>query len=75
MNASLSITKVVVVGNADIRSMVINYLGAKDFAMCGTASGDELDQALAEQPADMLIVDLNLPLKDGYLDSEPPRVF
>lgn len=60
-------TRVIVVDDdPGVREMVIDYLGAQDFAVRGASSGAELDQALAEQAADLLVVDLNLPAEDGF---------
>lgn len=46
--------------------MVADYLGGQGFSVCGVASGAALDRALADRPADLLIIDLNLPSEDGF---------
>lgn len=50
----------------DLREMVSDYLTGQGFSVCGVASGAALDAALAERPADLLIIDLNLPSEDGF---------
>lgn len=46
--------------------MVSDYLVGQGFSVCGVASGAALDAALSERPADLLIIDLNLPAEDGF---------
>ncbi len=46
--------------------MVSDYLAGQGFSVCGVASGAALDAALSERPADLLIIDLNLPAEDGF---------
>lgn len=50
----------------DLREMVADYLGGQGFSVCGVANGAALDRALADRPADLLIIDLNLPSEDGF---------
>lgn len=56
---------IIVEDEEDIREMIADYLGMQHFDVRVAASGAELDVALAERPADLLIVDLNLPAEDG----------
>jgi len=60
------ISIIVVDDDAGLREMVVEYLGGQGFFMRGAASGAELDRTLADRPADLLIVDLNLPAEDGF---------
>ncbi|WP_257946245.1 response regulator [Shinella sp. CPCC 101442] len=50
----------------DLREMVSDYLAGQGFSVRGVASGAALDAALCERPADLLIIDLNLPAEDGF---------
>lgn len=61
-----TIRLVVVDDDVGLREMVSEYLVGQGFAVRGVAGGVELDRALADQPADLLIVDLNLPSEDGF---------
>jgi CheY-like chemotaxis protein len=57
---------VVVDDEAELRAMVAEYLGRYGFAVCIAASGSELDACLAENPADLLLLDVNMPDEDGF---------
>lgn len=46
--------------------MVCDYLAGQGFSVCGVGSGVALDAALSERPADLLIIDLNMPAEDGF---------
>lgn len=59
--------RIIVIDDEDeIREMIADYLGAQHFDVRSVASRAELDVALAERPADLLIVDLHLPGDDGF---------
>lgn len=57
---------IVVDDDANLCEMLVDYLGGQGFGMRSAGNGSELDLALADQPADLLIVDLNLPDEDGF---------
>ena len=46
--------------------MVCDYLAGQGFSVRGVGSGAALDIALSERPADLLIIDLNMPAEDGF---------
>jgi two-component system phosphate regulon response regulator OmpR len=56
---------IVVDDEPDIREMLAEYLGQQGFDARAAADGVELDQRLAERPARLLVLDLNLPGEDG----------
>ena len=49
----------------ELREMLIEYLARNGFDMRGAADGRELDERLAERPADLLLLDVNMPGEDG----------
>lgn len=57
---------VIVDDDFHLQEMVTDYLGGQGFSVRGASNGGELDQVLSQQPADLLIVDLNLPVEDGF---------
>ncbi|MHA1569194.1 MAG: response regulator [Alphaproteobacteria bacterium] len=56
---------VVVEDDPDIRGMVTDYLDSQRFAVTGAGDGPAMRRALAEAPADLVILDLNLPGESG----------
>jgi DNA-binding response OmpR family regulator len=56
---------VIVDDEAELRAMVAEYLSRHRFVVRGAASGAELDILLAARPADLLILDVNIPGEDG----------
>lgn len=57
---------VVVEDEASLRADLVEYLTACGHGVVGCADGIALDVALARQPADILILDVNLPGEDGF---------
>lgn len=56
---------VVVDDELDLSELVADYLGRQGFVVRTAAGGRELDACLAEQPADLLVLDVNMPFEDG----------
>ncbi|MCA1909895.1 MAG: response regulator transcription factor [Magnetospirillum sp.] len=56
----------VVEDEASLRADVVEYLTACGHAVVGCEDGVALDRALAERPADLVILDINLPGEDGF---------
>jgi DNA-binding response OmpR family regulator len=56
---------IVIDDEAELRAMVAEYLTGQGFAVRLAAGGAELDAHLAERPADLLILDVNMPGEDG----------
>lgn len=48
-----------------LRDELVDYLSSPDWHVRGVSSGRELDVAMTETPADVLVLDLNLPQEDG----------
>ncbi|WP_296816526.1 response regulator [Brevundimonas sp.] len=48
-----------------IRDLLIDYLARQGFDARGAADGREMDQALARDPADVVVLDLMMPGEDG----------
>lgn len=57
---------VVVEDEASLRADLVEYLSACGHAVAGCGDGLELDAALADRPADIVILDVNLPGEDGF---------
>lgn len=57
---------VVVEDEASLRADLVEYLTACGHGVVGCSDGIELDVALTRQPADILILDVNLPGEDGF---------
>lgn len=57
---------IVVEDEASLRADLVEYLSACGHAVAGCADGIALDVALARQPADIIILDVNLPGEDGF---------
>lgn len=49
----------------ELREMLTEYLARHGFDVRGAAGGHELDEMLAERPADLLLLDVNMPGEDG----------
>ena len=56
---------VLVEDNEALREELENYLSDEGFDVRGVDSGENLNQALLERPADILILDLNMAEEDG----------
>ena len=60
-------TRIVVVDDEpDLRLLLEDYLGAQGLAVRTAGSGAELDALLRAEPADLLILDVNMPNEDGF---------
>ncbi len=49
----------------DVRAVLVDYLKANDLRITATASGKEMLAVLADEPVDVLLLDLRLPGEDG----------
>jgi DNA-binding response OmpR family regulator len=56
----------VVEDESSLRADLVEYLGACGHSVVGCGDGIALDIALATQPADIIILDVNLPGEDGF---------
>jgi two-component system, OmpR family, phosphate regulon response regulator OmpR len=56
---------IVVDDEPEIRSMLVDYLGHAGFSVRGAENGAALRRILAEQPADLVLLDINMPGEDG----------
>ena len=56
---------IIVEDNVAVREALCEHLGAEGFEVRGVSDGDSLTTAMAQRPADALVLDLNLPLEDG----------
>lgn len=56
----------VVEDEASLRADVVEYLSACGHVVIGCEDGRALDRLLAERPADLIILDINLPGEDGF---------
>jgi DNA-binding response OmpR family regulator len=56
---------IVVEDNEMLREELVLFLSEEGFDVRGVDTGDELSRAIRERPADILILDLNLPGEDG----------
>jgi len=57
---------VVVDDEASLREMLADYLGKHGFDVALAADGRALDACLAERPADLILLDVNIPGEDGF---------
>jgi DNA-binding response OmpR family regulator len=57
---------IVVDDEASLREMLADYLGKHGFAVAVAADGRALDSRLAEGPADLILLDVNMPGEDGF---------
>lgn len=56
---------IVVDDEPELRETVVEYLASQGFISRGVGGGRELDAAHAEEPADLLLIDVHLPQEDG----------
>ena len=64
---STSGPRVIVVDDEDsVRETVVEYLSSQGFAARGAEGGRALDEALAREPADLLLIDVSMPKEDGF---------
>ncbi|RZI55434.1 MAG: response regulator, partial [Zymomonas sp.] len=56
---------IVVEDNEILREEMLLFLSEDGFDVRGVYSGEGLNKAIEERPADLLILDLNLPGEDG----------
>jgi DNA-binding response OmpR family regulator len=56
---------IVVEDNLTLQEELVLFLSEDGFDVRGVGAGEELNQALQARPADILILDLNLPAEDG----------
>ena len=49
----------------DLRALLTDYLGMQGFAVGAAADAAELDARLAEAPADVIVLDVNMPGENG----------
>jgi len=64
---------IIVEDNEAVREAMAEHLMDQGYAVRGVADGAALDQALHDAMADALILDINLPLEDGYAISRRIR--
>ncbi|HTH16682.1 MAG TPA: response regulator transcription factor [Magnetospirillum sp.] len=57
---------IVVEDEASLRADLVEYLSACGHVVTGCADGVALDAAMARRPADIIILDVNLPGEDGF---------
>ena len=51
--------------DASVRQLVCDYLGENDLRVTAVTCGDELDEVMAREPVDLVLLDLRLPGEDG----------
>ncbi len=56
----------IVEDHTDLRELFVDFLRSMGHAVAGFDCAEELDEHLADQSVDLLILDLNLPGEDGY---------
>lgn len=64
MSASLKIA--IVEDHDDLRDLFVDFLREQSHDVAGFCCADDLDEHLAGEDVDLLILDLNLPGEDGY---------
>ncbi|MFP5512064.1 MAG: response regulator transcription factor [Alphaproteobacteria bacterium] len=57
---------IVVEDEADLRDDLVEYLDRCGFEVRGASRGAELDRLLESGPADVIVLDINLPDEDGF---------
>ncbi|MFO1039846.1 MAG: response regulator [Geminicoccaceae bacterium] len=57
---------IVVDDEPDLRDLLVDYLGSQGFEVRTAADGAALDALLAERPADLVVLDVNMPGEDGF---------
>ncbi|WP_194913985.1 response regulator transcription factor [Azospirillum sp. INR13] len=57
---------IVVEDEADLRDDLVEYLDRSGFEVRGASRGAELDRLLESAPADVIVLDINLPDEDGF---------
>lgn len=63
----MTVTRIIVVDDEpDLRLLLEDYLGAQGMAVRSAADGAELRERLREEPADIVILDVNMPGEDGF---------
>ena len=65
---------IVVDDEPDLRSMIAEYLGRQGFIVRSAGSGVELDALLAQEPADLLVLDVTMPGENGLSIARRIRV-
>jgi len=55
----------VVDDDADVRRMLVEYLGAHDYEVTGVANGAEMRASLERKVPDVVLLDVGLPGEDG----------
>lgn len=63
----------IVEDHADLRELFVDFLSSMGHAVAGFDCAEELDEHLADQATDLLVLDLNLPGEDGYSIAERLR--
>ena len=53
--------------DVDLRAAVVRYLANNDLRVTVVGSGDEMDEVLAREPVDCILLDLKLPGEDGLV--------
>lgn len=57
---------VVVEDHEDLRSSVLDYLSQEGYTVNGASCGEDLDELMARQSVDLIILDVNLPGESGF---------
>lgn len=64
MSSGLKIA--VVEDHEDLRNLFVGFLNGQSHDVAGFSCADELDEHLADNAVDLMILDLNLPGEDGF---------
>lgn len=62
-----SVSIIVVEDEKDLREEVVDFLSGRGMTVRAAANGAELDRLLADAPADVVVLDLGLPIEDGTI--------
>jgi two-component system, OmpR family, response regulator len=65
MNTTLQPHVLAIDDDPAIRQLIADYLGENELRVTTAATGDEMTRALAEQPIDVVVLDLRLKSEDG----------